>query len=232
MVTNAKIILKKSSVAAKVPLVGDLEYGELALNYEDGVIHYKNSSNAIVKFLDSGGTVSAARSSVSVTNTGGDGSLTYSASTGVISYTGPSPAEVRTHLSAGTGIAYDSGTGVISSTGSSGGVTISEGPPASPTHADQWWSKADGFLYIYYTDSDTSQWVGAVPGGGGLADSSVEEVHMANASVGTIQLIDLSVTEGKIGNDAVSSVQLKTLSTLLIKNSAGSTLKTIHGAGV
>jgi len=39
MVTNAKIILKKSSVAAKVPLVGDLEYGELALNYEDGVIH-------------------------------------------------------------------------------------------------------------------------------------------------------------------------------------------------
>ena len=30
-----KIILKKSSVGAKVPLTSDLDYGELALNYND-----------------------------------------------------------------------------------------------------------------------------------------------------------------------------------------------------
>jgi hypothetical protein len=34
-----------------------------------------------------------------------------------------------------------------------------------------------------------------------------------------------------MANDAIGSAELKTLSTLLIKNAAGSTLKTLHGAG-
>lgn len=42
-----KIILKKSSVTSKVPLTSDLDYGELALNYADGKIYYKNASNSI-----------------------------------------------------------------------------------------------------------------------------------------------------------------------------------------
>jgi hypothetical protein len=46
------IILKKSSVAAKVPLTTDLNYGELALNYADGKLYFKDSSNAI-NFLGS-----------------------------------------------------------------------------------------------------------------------------------------------------------------------------------
>ena len=40
-----------------------------------------------------------------------------------------------------------------------------------------------------------------------------------------------AITESMMANDSVSSVELKTLSTLLIKNSSGSTLKTVHGAG-
>ena len=46
------IILKKSSVGAKVPIAGDLTYGELALNYADGKLYFKDSSNAI-QFLGS-----------------------------------------------------------------------------------------------------------------------------------------------------------------------------------
>jgi hypothetical protein len=45
-----KIILKKSSVALKVPVAGDLEYGELALNYVDEKLYFKNTSNAIKSF--------------------------------------------------------------------------------------------------------------------------------------------------------------------------------------
>jgi hypothetical protein len=45
-----KIILKKSSVGAKVPVTGDLDYGELALNYADGKLYFKNSSNVINSF--------------------------------------------------------------------------------------------------------------------------------------------------------------------------------------
>jgi hypothetical protein len=44
-------------------------------------------------------------------------------------------------------------------------------------------------------------------------------------------LVDDSITEAKMANDAISSVELKTLSTLLIKNSGGSTLSTFHTAG-
>jgi hypothetical protein len=42
-----QIVLKKSSVAAKVPLTGDLTYGEVALNYADGKLYFKTSSNVI-----------------------------------------------------------------------------------------------------------------------------------------------------------------------------------------
>lgn len=42
-----KIILKKSSVAGRVPVPNDLDYGELALNYSDGRLYYKTSTNGI-----------------------------------------------------------------------------------------------------------------------------------------------------------------------------------------
>ena len=54
-------------------------------------------------------TNTRARSSISATDTGGDGSLSYNPATGVITYTGPSAAEVRSHFSAGTGIAISNG---------------------------------------------------------------------------------------------------------------------------
>ena len=47
---------------------------------------------------------------LSVTDSGGDGSLAYNNSTGVITYTGPSASEVRAHFSGGTGIDISSGT--------------------------------------------------------------------------------------------------------------------------
>ena len=53
---------------------------------------------------------------VTVTDAGGDGSLGISGS--VITYTGPSAAEVRAHFSGSTGITYNSSTGAISVTNS------------------------------------------------------------------------------------------------------------------
>ena len=51
------------------------------------------------------------------------------------------------------------------------------------------------------------------------------------ASGGALTIANDAVEEDMIADDAVSSTQLKTLSTLLIKDTNGSTLKTIHGAG-
>ena len=77
-------------------------------------------------------TNARARSAISVTDSGGDGSLAYDSSTGIITYTGPSATEVRAHLSAvttsGGGISrygdlsYDDTLGAFVYTG----ITISE----------------------------------------------------------------------------------------------------------
>jgi len=48
-----KVLLKKSSVAGKVPATNDLDYGELALNYADGKLYFKDSTNAVKHFIES-----------------------------------------------------------------------------------------------------------------------------------------------------------------------------------
>jgi hypothetical protein len=44
-----KIIIKKSSVAAKVPVAGDLEIGELAVNLADAKLYTKNASGTVIQ---------------------------------------------------------------------------------------------------------------------------------------------------------------------------------------
>jgi hypothetical protein len=63
-----KIILKKSSVGAKVPLTTDLEYGELALNYADGKLYFKDSSNAIQVLGSSSATQTLTNKSINLSS--------------------------------------------------------------------------------------------------------------------------------------------------------------------
>jgi len=96
MATTVK--LKKSSVASRVPTTTDLEYGELAINYNDGKLYYKTSSNTIDYFgaTSLGGSstsISQADSSVAVSDTG----------TGTITTTVDSTV-VQTSTSSGTAL--------------------------------------------------------------------------------------------------------------------------------
>ena len=52
----------------------------------------------------------------------------------------------------------------------------------------------------------------------------------SNTVTGTMITTD-TVAEANMADDAIGAAQLKTLSTLLIKNSSGTTLKTVYGAG-
>jgi hypothetical protein len=74
-------------------------------------------------------TAARVRGNISVIDNGGDGSLSYSSSTGVITYTGPSATEVRAHFSASNGITFTSGTGnfSLSSSTAGAGLTYSSG---------------------------------------------------------------------------------------------------------
>ena len=49
---TTSIILKKSSITGRIPSDSALAYGELALNYTDGKLFYKHSSQSIRNFLD------------------------------------------------------------------------------------------------------------------------------------------------------------------------------------
>ncbi len=51
----------------------------------------------------------AAKGAISVTDSGGDGSLAYDSSTGAITYTGPSATDTRAHFSGGTGVSITDG---------------------------------------------------------------------------------------------------------------------------
>ena len=53
MSTTPKVLLKRSSQTGRVPAAGDLDYGELAINFADGKIYYKDNTNTIKAFVDS-----------------------------------------------------------------------------------------------------------------------------------------------------------------------------------
>lgn len=61
-----KIVLKKSSVTSKVPLTTDLDYGELALNYTDGKLYYKTSTNTIQSFSAASGAAGNSFTNIAV----------------------------------------------------------------------------------------------------------------------------------------------------------------------
>lgn len=68
-------------------------------------------STTITQYTDA-----LARAAISVTDSGGDGSLSYNNTTGVITFTGPSASDVRAHFSAGTGITITNGAVAVDST--------------------------------------------------------------------------------------------------------------------
>ena len=94
-----------------------------ALSMEaDRFIAYNGSTGAFT--MDETLFSGSARGLISVTDAGGDGSMAYNASSGVLTYTGPSAAEARAHVSVndagGDGsLAYNASTGVITYTGPS-----------------------------------------------------------------------------------------------------------------
>ena len=97
----------------------DLSEGSSNLYYTDARARAAVSAGTGISYNSSTGVIAStitqyadgdARSAISVTDAGGDGSLTYNSSSGVITYTGPSASEVRAHFSAGTGVSISSGT--------------------------------------------------------------------------------------------------------------------------
>jgi len=112
----------------------------------------------------------------------------------------------------GTNIGHTSDTDSIA-IASNGVVTFSQIPvmPANSIDSDEY---IDGSIDREHLAAD-------IIDGTKIADDAINSEHYAADSI----------DEEHIANDAVGAAELKTLSTLLIKNSAGTTLKTLYGAG-
>ncbi len=90
-------------------------------------LSYDDAGNALTISGSAQYGDSDAREAISVTDAGGDGSLAYNNSTGVITYTGPSASEVRAHITAGTGVSISSGeVSIGQAVGTSSNVTFND----------------------------------------------------------------------------------------------------------
>ena len=108
----------------------NLYYTTLRANTDfDSRLSTKTTDNLNEGSVNQYFTTTRARGTIQVNDLGGDGSLAYNSSTGVISYTGPSAAEVRAHFTAGVGIAINSGE--ISVTGEQPVITLTTSSTAA-----------------------------------------------------------------------------------------------------
>lgn len=89
------IKIKHSGTASNSP--SSLEYGELAINYADGKLFYKNSSDAIVEFSAGGSSGATISTTAPVSPTAGQ--IWYESGTGsTFVYTGSVWVEVGTGM--------------------------------------------------------------------------------------------------------------------------------------
>jgi len=132
-------------------------------------------------------TTTRARTSLSVTDSGGDGSLAYDNSTGAITYTGPSASEVRAHIS----VTDSGGDGSLAY---SNGVITYVGPSASEVRAHL--SAGTGVTYSS-GEFSIGQSV-ATTASPTFADINVTGNINVTGDLNTVSVTDLDVTDKTI----------------------------------
>jgi hypothetical protein len=153
-----KLQLKRSNVLeggfAKEPTTAQMEYGELAVNYnlDDPCIFIKDSGNNIIRISNAGVPITGDINLQPGTLDDRYVMLAGSTMTGPLILN----ADPTDDLGAATKQYVDSiDIPAAPDTGAA--------PPSNPEDGQLWWNSDDGRLYIYYTDVDSSQWVPATP---------------------------------------------------------------------
>lgn len=164
------------------------------------------------------------RLAISVTDSGGDGSLSYDNSTGVITYTGPSASEVRAHLSAatsGTGfgsLTYDNSTGVFTySVVTAANIRQQISVTDSGGDGSLSYDNSTGVItYTGPTASDARSYFSVATGSGLTYNSSTGE--FGTNAIPNAQLANSSITFGTTAVSLGSTVTGLTLSDLTATN--------------
>lgn len=144
------IKLKNSGTTTNSPSA--LEYGELAINYADGKLFYKDDAGSIVDFAN-------ARSSVSDTapSNPSEGDVWFESDTGDVY------------------VYYDSVWVDVGGT-SVANIAMSDTAPSSPINGDFWFETDTGRTFVYYDDGTSQQWieVGATSAAANGSDGAIQ----------------------------------------------------------
>lgn len=179
-------------------------------------------------------TDARARGAVSVTDAGGDGSLSYNSSTGVITYTGPSAAEVRAHLSATTasGVTYNSSTGVVAlsavpnSSLANSAITVNSNSVSlgSSVTLDTD-DVGEGSTNLYYTDARARAAISAATPATGVAyDNSTGVISLTaipNSALANSSITINGVATPLGGSTTTSTVTTSLGSSITLQGTAG-----------
>jgi hypothetical protein len=166
-----KIQHKRSAVKAKAPQPTDLEYGEIAVNYEasDPCIYIKDSANTIRRIGSQPGVL-VFKGAVAPTSTAptapstGHVYIMNAAGTMAASWTGMAGKNVVQNEN----IVWD-GTEweTLGATYTSATVTTADTAPTNPKDGDLWYDSVGGELYVWYDSDDAGAaagtWVQANP---------------------------------------------------------------------
>ena len=148
-IANTVIQLKKSGVSGNVP--STLNYGELALNYYDGKLYYKNASGTIT-YIASGGS---SANSFATMNIAGSLILATSA-TDTLSFTAKNGISISANTTSKTIILDDSITFAVANSKTQ--TYYQNTAPSSPNSNDLWLHSDTGVMYENYGNTSNPIW--------------------------------------------------------------------------
>ena len=157
---NANVGIGTLSPAAKVDVIGDA----LVSGIVSATSFYGDGSNLTGLSIDANATVSISTTPPQSPNAG-DMWYSISHARTFIYYQDEDSSQWIDSAPFNTGI-------TTSSSSSGASVSIGASSPSNPNSGDLWYSTTRGRLFIYYTDTDSSQWIDSAPFRTGIVTST------------------------------------------------------------
>jgi hypothetical protein len=159
---NTVIQLKRSSATGNIPNVGDINHGELAINYADGKLYYKTDLNQIESIYTPNQYETLNVNNTLLVPTTPSEILSLNSANGIriTACTATDTIVVDENLSPIINLAYNTANVAFNKANTANiTYTASNTTPVSPKLGDEWYKIDSDILYIYSTDDISTFWL-------------------------------------------------------------------------